>query len=65
MLRSVMATRSGQRPGTPAYSCPHYMTRGVYNQKSEIYSFGIVMAEVLTGRLQGVHDVFHQDTEDE
>jgi hypothetical protein len=62
-LRSVMPTKSSQRPGTPAYGCPRYMSRGEYEGKSEVFSFGIVMAEVLTGRLQG-GDVFHQE-EDE
>ncbi len=61
-LRSLMPTRSGQRPGTPAYSCPRYMSRGAYDFKSEVFSFGILIAEVLTGRLQGEGgDVFHQE----
>ena len=62
-LRSVMPTKSSQRPGTPAYGCPRYLQRGVYDDKSEVFSFGIVVAEVLTGRLQG-GDVFHQEEDD-
>jgi interleukin-1 receptor-associated kinase 4 len=60
--RSVF-TRVGQRPGTPIYSCPVYLQRGRYDAKSDIYSFGIVMAELLTGKLQSeTQNIFHQDS---
>ena len=35
--------------------CPDYMRNGDYTAKSEIFSFGVVVAELLTGCLQGVH----------
>ena len=34
--------------------CPVYMRNGSYTAKSEIFSLGIVLAEMLTGRLQGL-----------
>jgi serine/threonine protein kinase len=41
--------------GTPAYSCPKYFQSGKYGEKSELYSFGVVVLEVIVGKL--THDV--------
>ena len=30
------------------YACPHYVQRGIVTEGSEIYSFGIVLLELLT-----------------
>jgi hypothetical protein len=46
-------TNAGQRFGTLAYMCPEYcMGHSLYDQKSEVFSFGIVLGELLTGKLQ-------------
>jgi serine/threonine protein kinase len=51
-------TRTGQRFGTSLYMCPDYATGDDdYNAKSEIYSFGIVLAELLSGKVQGADRV--------
>ena len=61
---SVFQSTLGQRFGTPLYMDPFYLVDGVYTAKSEIYSFGIVIAEVLTGSLQGINDTrYHSDTD--
>lgn len=44
--------------GTRGYMCPHYNDTGVFDAKADIYSFGVVMAEVLTGRVQGTDGVY-------
>ncbi len=52
---SIAPTKTGQFQllGTPGYMCPHYGLRSfVYDAKAEIFSFGIVMAELLVGKLQ-------------
>eukprot|EP01036_Dinobryon_divergens_P031429 gene31429-40823_t len=48
----VSATRG--RFGTPGYMCPSYNdTTTDYDAKSEVYSFGIVLLEIVTGSIQG------------
>ena len=37
--------------------CPVYMRKGSYTAKSEIFSLGVIMAELITGRLQGSQNV--------
>ena len=46
------------RRGTPGYMCPYYSKRAgaVYDAKYEVFSLGIVLLELLTGRLQGFED---------
>ncbi len=41
---------SPHRVGSFGYSAPESAMSGVYTMKSDIYSFGIVMLELLTGR---------------
>ncbi|CAK9004210.1 G-type lectin S-receptor-like serine/threonine-protein kinase At1g61400 [Durusdinium trenchii] len=37
-----------QAAGTVGYACPHYVNKGVVSEGSEVYSFGIVLLELLT-----------------
>jgi len=37
-----------QASGTVGYACPHYVKRGIVTEGSEVYSFGIVVLELLT-----------------
>ena len=39
--------------GTPAYMCPKYAQTGKYGVKSDLYSFGCIVLEMLTGKLSG------------
>jgi hypothetical protein len=49
----VCETNAGHKFGTLAYMCPDYgMGFAPYDQTSEIFSFGIVLGELLTGKLQ-------------
>ncbi|CAE7367129.1 unnamed protein product [Symbiodinium pilosum] len=43
-----------QAAGTVGYACPHYVNRGVVTEGSEVYSFGIVLLELLTAALPAV-----------
>merc|ERR1719161_83292 len=40
--------RVKQASGTVGYACPLYVQRGIVTEGSEIYSFGIVLFEMLT-----------------
>ena len=41
--------------------CTKYLRNGKYTAKSELFSLGIVLAELLTGRLQDSDDMDHAD----
>ena len=36
----------------PRYKCPRYERSGTFDEKSEVFSFGIVLLEIITGDLQ-------------
>lgn len=42
--------------GTPGYKCPIYERTARFTEGSEVYSFGMVMLEVLTGMHPSKHD---------
>ena len=46
------AASSAGRFGTPGYKCPAYERNGVYDEKSEAFSFGMLLIEVITGEIQ-------------
>jgi serine/threonine protein kinase len=49
---------TGNRFGTPGYMCPEYSkkVKMLYDAKCEVFSFGVVMLELLTGKLQNYLD---------
>jgi serine/threonine protein kinase len=42
--------------GTKGYICPQYVRTGMYQHACDIYSFGVVMLELWTGRMQNMKD---------
>ena len=60
---------SGGRFGTPGYKCPRYEESGGYDDKSEAYSYGIVLLELITGEVQNhrrsLYTVFIEDEDEE
>jgi interleukin-1 receptor-associated kinase 4 len=50
--QAAQATATEGRPGTPGYKCARYENSGVFEEKSEVYSFGIVLLELITGNVQ-------------
>jgi len=47
-LSNASAHRVKQASGTVGYACPLYVQRGVVTEGSEVYSFGMVLLELLT-----------------
>jgi interleukin-1 receptor-associated kinase 4 len=52
----TMLTATGGVLGTYGYMCPRYVSSGKFGAKSEVYSFGVVLLELITGRLQNKPD---------
>lgn len=48
-LPDAALTREGQFLGTPCYAAPETLADGAYSPRSDIFSFGAVMFEVVTG----------------
>ena len=42
------STKVNQASGTVGYACPYYIQKGVVDASSEVYSFGMVLLELLT-----------------
>ena len=63
--KSISRTTTGKLSCTLAYACPVYVSSSKYEARCDIFSFGLVMAEVLTGMLQGTNGVFSQQTIDD
>ena len=45
-------TSTGGRFGTPGYMCSRYANGGAFDERSEAYSFGIVLLELIVGEVQ-------------
>ncbi|MDT4985443.1 MAG: eukaryotic-like serine/threonine-protein kinase, partial [Pseudonocardiales bacterium] len=50
VVSEASATRTGLMMGTVAYCAPEQISRGRADQRSDVYSAGIVMFELLTGK---------------
>jgi interleukin-1 receptor-associated kinase 4 len=62
----TMLTATGGALGTPGYMCPRYASSGKFGAKSEVYSFGVVLLELVTGRVQNKpNDLYIVYIEDE
>ena len=52
--RSLLPSLTGQCFGTPGYIDPKYSRDGNYTAQSEVFSFGMVLLELITGRVQSI-----------
>jgi hypothetical protein len=48
----LVTATAGLAFGTQGYMCPDYMKRSKYGEPSEVFSFGVLLCELLTGTLQ-------------
>lgn len=52
--------------GSPGYMCPYYSNSGEFSEASEVFSFGIVLLELVTGKVQRRHgDLFRMFIDEE
>ena len=63
MLQLIFVSMAGQVFGSKGYMCQRYFDTGQYDAKAEVYSFGIVLLELLSGRLQGAGGEFFDISE--
>jgi hypothetical protein len=71
-VRASAVSSSGGAFGTPGYQCPVYQQTRTYDWSSEMFSFGVVLLEILTGKLataagcqnMGAHFAESDDPED-
>jgi cephalosporin-C deacetylase-like acetyl esterase len=62
-------TLPGQVPGTPAYMSPEQISAQKVDQRSDLFAFGIILYEILTGRhpwvrqsqIDTLHAILHDD----
>ncbi|PIN01441.1 Serine/threonine protein kinase [Handroanthus impetiginosus] len=55
---NVREANTNKRAGTYGYMAPEYVMNGVYSVKSDIYSFGVITLEIVSGqRNNSFHDL--------
>ena len=52
--KTVFTVTQAGALGTPGYMCPTYMRTRKYGERSEVFGLGMVLLELLTGRIEGV-----------
>ncbi|XP_022885257.1 cysteine-rich receptor-like protein kinase 10 [Olea europaea var. sylvestris] len=48
--QNVIEENTNRRVGTYGYMAPEYAMQGIYSAKSDIYSFGVLMLEIVSGK---------------
>jgi serine/threonine protein kinase len=46
---ATQATAGGDAKGTPAYMAPELLQHNIFTEKSDVYAYGMIVFEVLTG----------------
>ena len=46
---ATQATAGGEAKGTPAYMAPELLQHNIFTEKGDVYAYGMIVFEVLTG----------------
>ncbi|VAH18323.1 unnamed protein product [Triticum turgidum subsp. durum] len=52
----VAEERTGRVMGTSGYKAPEYASRGVYSMKTDVFSFGVLVLVIISGRKNTILD---------
>ncbi|XP_014514537.1 putative receptor-like protein kinase At4g00960 [Vigna radiata var. radiata] len=62
--RSQENTRTGRVVGTFGYMSPEYAMHGKFSEKSDVFSFGVLVLEILSGKKNTSYYRSHEDNDD-
>jgi len=57
---TTIFTATGGLLGTPGYMCPNYCSSRKYGPRSDLFSVGIVILELLTGKVRKTARVYSE-----
>ena len=51
--KDVLEANTGRVVGTYGYVPPEYVNQGLYSTKLDVYSFGVLLLQIISGKMNG------------